>query len=388
MRSRSPVIFISFVFAVLLAGCGVAGEDLISPVPAERGGADLGLGPGVRALTSGPGDKGSPVLSPSGERLAFVMDGYVVEKDLATGASERQTTRDFGAADVDWSNSGDGLTISSISEEDEGFSFYRTSGDDRDLNVQPVFEGALSVEDIPGETDLLVAFEDGAESGLALLQKSGEPDRLFTRTIDGDVTGISLSPNGEQAAISVRQEESFVIFVLDLQEGTVREAVRTATGKEILGSPQWARDGIYYIAGEGEAAGKTPVYNLYRLLQNTPADAEVASGVGEDFVSSNIRVSPDGGRLAVLGRRSLNSPANLYILDLESGDLKTATSNESMFIETGPEDLSWSADGDSILLVARAALDDIEIRSASAERITADFHNIYEVPVGKLVEDQ
>lgn len=328
------------------------------------------------------------MLSPSGERLAFVMDGYVVEKDLATGASERQTTRDFGAADVDWSNSGDGLTISSISEEDEGFSFYRTSGDDRDLNVQPVFEGALSVEDIPGETDLLVAFEDGAESSLALLQKSGEPDRLFTRTIDGDVTGISLSPNGEQAAISVRQEESFVIFVLDLQEGTVREAVRTATGKEILGTPQWARDGIYYIAGEGEAAGKTPVYNLYRLLQDTPADAEVVSGVGEDFVSSNIRVSPDDGRLAVLGRRSLNSPANLYILDLESGDLKTATSNESMFIETGPEDLSWSADGDSILLVARAALDDIEIRSASAERITADFHNIYEVPVGKLVEDQ
>ncbi|MDQ3387829.1 MAG: hypothetical protein M3475_09595, partial [Actinomycetota bacterium] len=170
---------------MLFAGCGVADESLISPVPAERGGADLGLGPGVRALTSGPGDKGSPVLSPSGERLAFVMDGYVMEKDLATGTSVRRTTRDFGAAAVDWNNSGDGLVISSISEADGGFSFYRTSDDDRDLNVQPVFEGALAVEDIPGETDLLVAFEGEAESSLARLQKNGEPDRLFTRTVDG-----------------------------------------------------------------------------------------------------------------------------------------------------------------------------------------------------------
>lgn len=388
MRSRSSVVFISFAFAVLFAGCGVAGESLISPVPAERGGADLGLGPGVRALTSGPGDKGSPVLSPSGERLAFVMDGYVMEKDLATGTSVRRTTRDFGADTVDWSNSGDGLVISSISEADGGFSFYRTSGGDRDLNVQPIFEGALAVEDIPGETDLLVAFEGEAESSLARLQKNGEPDRLFTRTVDGDVTGISLSPSGEQAAISVRQEESYAIFILDLQKGTVREAVRTATGKEILGYPQWTRNGIYYIAGEGEASGKTPVYDLYRLLEDTPADAEIVSEVGEDFVSSSIRVSPDGGRLAVLGRRSLNSPANLYILDLESGDLQTATSNENLSIKTGPKDLSWSTDGESVLLVAQAVPDDVAIRPASAERITADFNNIYEVPVGDLAEEQ
>ncbi len=388
MHSRSSVVFIGFFFTVLFAGCGVTGDGLISPIPAQRGGADLGLGSGVQALTSGPGDKVSPVLSPSGERLAFIVDGYVMEKNLATGTSERRTTRDFGAAAVDWSNSGDELAVSSISEADEGFSFYRTSGGGRDLNVQPIFDGALSAENIPGETDLLVAFEGGEESSLAKLQRNGEPDRIFTRTVDGDVTGISLSQSGEQAAISVRQEESFAIFILDLQRGTVREAMRTATGKEILGSPQWTSDGIYYIAGEGEESGKTPVYDLYRLPEETPADAEIVSGVGEDFVSSNIRVSPDGGRLAVLGRRSLNSPTNLYVLDLESGNLQTATSNESMLIEAGPEDLSWSADGDSILLVARAALDDIAIRSASAERITAEFHNIYEVPVGELAEDQ
>ncbi|MDQ3387828.1 MAG: hypothetical protein M3475_09590, partial [Actinomycetota bacterium] len=123
-------------------------------------------------------------------------------------------------------------------------------------------------------------------------------------------------------------------------------------------------------------------------LEDTPADAEIVSEAGEDFVSSSIRVSPDGGRLAVLGRRSLNSPANLYILDLESGDLQTATSNENLSIKTGPKDLSWSTDGESVLLVAQAMPDDVAIRPASAERITADFNNIYEVPVGDLAEEQ
>ncbi|MEJ7820017.1 MAG: hypothetical protein WKF44_06910, partial [Rubrobacteraceae bacterium] len=97
-----------------------------------------------------------------------------------------------------------------------------------------------------------------------------------------------------------------------------------------------------------------------------------------------IRVSPEGDRLAVLGRRSLNSPANLYVLDLENGDLQTATSNENMEIKTGPGDLAWSTGGQSVVLVARAMSTEIEVQATPADKITADFYNVYEVPVEDL----
>ena len=378
MRSRSGLLVIFFL--VVLAGCGASETD-IAPSPTERAGPDLGLGPGVRAITSGPGDKGSPSLDRSGDRLAYVVDGYVVQKELATGTSKRRTTRDFGAGSVSWTPSGEDLTILSSRDAGTPFTLYRTSGA-RDLGVEPVSEGMLFAARVPTSTDLLAAFDSGPESTLARVKEDGEIDRLYTRPVGGEVTGISFSPDGDRAVVAVRQEDSFALFVFDLLEGDARKIAETDRDREILGVPQWTERGVYYIAGESAASGKTPVYDLYRIPASGQPEARIVSETGEDFIPANIQTSPDGGLLAVIGRRSLDSPANLYLLDLDSGDLETSTSNENMEIKTGPADLSWSPDGEHVLIVARAVPSEVAVRSIPADNLVADFHNVYEVPVG------
>lgn len=377
-------ILVLLVLALGLAGCA-GSEAEISPAPAERDRADLGLGAGVRAITTGPGDKGSPNLDASGERLAYVVDGYVVQKDLAAGTTERRTTKDFGAGAVDWTLAGEDLTIPSLKDSEDRYTLYKTSGE-RELEVEPISEGVLFVDPVPGGMDLLAAFTDGSESTLARLKETGEVERLYTSPLSGRVTGLSLSPSGDRAVVAARQDESFALFVFDLLEGTMRKVAQTDSGDEILGVPQWTDRGIHYIAGDSEASGETPVYDLYRLPADGRTEAKIVSEIGEDFIPANIHASPDGGLLAVLGRRSLNSPANLYLLDLASGDLRTATSNEDMEIKTDSEDLSWSSDGENVLLVARAVPSEIAVRQASADDLTADFHNVYEVPVGGAEE--
>ena len=376
---RYSAALIVLVFVVGLVGCGTS-EVGIPPIPAERDAADLGLGPGVRAITSGPGDKASPILDPTGERLAYVVDGYIVQKDLDTGTTERRTTRDFGAAAVAWTPTGGNLTIPSARDARDRYTLYRTSGE-RDLEVESVSEDVLFAARVPGSSDLLAAFGSGSESTLARLEEDGEAERLYTRPIDGRITGFSLSPDGERAVVAARRDDAFTLFVFDLLEGTFRKVAETDRGKEILGVPQWTDGGLYYIAGESEASEETPVYDLYRLPTSGRTETEVVSEVGEDFIAAAAQVSPDGGFLGLLGRRSLNSPANLYLLDLASGDLQTATSNENMEIKTGPDDLSWSADGENVLIVARAVPAEVAVRALPADKLTADFYNVYEVPV-------
>ena len=104
--------------------------------------------------------------------------------------------------------------------------------------------------------------------------------------------------------------------------------------------------------------------------------------MGEDFIASGIGVSPDGGRLAVIGRLNPNSPINLYVLDMETEDLEALTSNEDMEIKAGPDDLAWSPDGESVAIVARGALsEEPRVRAGPADTLLEDFYNLYEVPV-------
>jgi Tol biopolymer transport system component len=107
--------------------------------------------------------------------------------------------------------------------------------------------------------------------------------------------------------------------------------------------------------------------------------------VGKDFVAASIRVSPDGGRLAVIGRLNPQSPINLYVLDLAAEELEALTTNEDMEIKTGQDDLAWSPSGKSVVIVARGALSGEPIvHAAPASTLLEDFYNLYEVPV----EDQ
>ena len=155
--------------------------------------------------------------------------------------------------------------------------------------------------------------------------------------------------------------------------------------REILGMPQWTRQGIYFVAGEQATSvdgdGSEPLYNLYRVQAEAGAP-ELAPGVGEDFVASSIRVSPDGGRLAVIGRLNPKSPINLYVLDPAAQKLTAVTTNEDMEIKTGPDDLAWSPDGKSVAIIARGTPStEPEVRPEPADTLLRDFYNLYEIPV-------
>src|SRR5919199_2925582 len=94
------------VAAVLAAGCAHRSDEEVSitPLAPAAGRVDPGLGPGTRALTSGPGYKGSPGWNPNGDSITFTMDGYVIDKPTTSGEPRRRTTKDFVATDTEWTS--------------------------------------------------------------------------------------------------------------------------------------------------------------------------------------------------------------------------------------------------------------------------------------------
>ncbi|MCA1687294.1 MAG: hypothetical protein LC714_01535 [Actinobacteria bacterium] len=396
MRYRGYEALLAAAVVLVFAGCMHADEEVsIPPLSAAEGRADPGLGPGTHPLSSGPGYKGSPGWSPQGDRIALTVDGYVVDKPVNAGDVRRWTTRDFVADDVEWTSETSlailGSSSGSIPEaatDEAPRSVYRARSQEGSLDVEEVATKVLAMNPGPEGEGMIVALETGPyESEIALMRDNGEVDRFDAKPIEGRITGIALSPDGRRVALAARapgDRAFFELRVLNLREGVHRRIARLDEDLEILGAPQWTKQGICYVAGKVETPGgesSTPLYDLYLLPPGSDAP-EHTPGVGEDFVASSIRVSPDGERLAVIGRLNPNAPINLYVLDLETEVLEDLTINEDMEIKTGPDDLAWSPDGESIAIVARGALsEEPRVRAAPADTLLEDFYNLYEVPV-------
>ncbi len=398
-KARYAVLLL--VTAVLAAsGCLQAGGEVsIPPLPTAAGRVDAGLGPETKPLSFGPGYKGSPSWSPGGDRIAFTVDGYVVDKTPESDDLRRWTTRDFAAEDAEWI-SGDGLTmlgavpgsVPPSGAEELPKSVYRTRAAEDSFDLKKVATGVLAMCPEPaGKGGLIFAVGGGPyESRLVLTRGSGEVDRVYEDAIGGRVTAISSSPDGRNLVLAVRppgDRETSELGVFDLRGGEYRRITRLERDLEILGTPQWTRYGLYFVAGKDEPSGGTAApYDLYRAPTG-PGVPEPAPGVGKDFVAASIRVSPDGGRLAVIGRLNPKSPANLYVLDLVAEVLSAVTTNEDMEIKTGPDDLAWSPDGESVAIVARGIPStEPKVRAAPVQDLLEDFYNLYEIPVEGTAE--
>jgi Tol biopolymer transport system component len=380
------------VAAVLVAGCAPAEEEIsIAPLVPAAGRVDPGLGPGTRALSTGPGYKGSPSWSPGGDRIAFTVDGYVVDRPAHSEDPRHSTTRDFTAQDAEWISE-DALMIlgaASPSETEEApSSLYRARAEGDSLELERAEEEVSAIS--PGKGGLILARGRGAfESGLALTRGNGDVRRLYYESIEGGVASLSVSPDGDQAVLSVRPPgdlQTSRLQVFDLRKGRVREITRLEGNREILGTPQWTGRYLYFVAGVKNTPvdrdGSEPLYEIFRVPEEGGAP-EPAPGVGEDFVAASIRVSPDGERLAVIGRLNPKAPTNLYVLDPLAEDLTAVTTNEDMEIKTGPDDLAWSPGGESVVVIARGTPStEPEVRAAPAVRLLEDFYNLYEIPVG------
>jgi hypothetical protein len=416
MRSSSPrrapatlTVLLVILALPVLSGCGPVTGDVQEGVtiPPASAGPVTDLGPGVRPLSFGPGDKSSPRVSPSGERVAFVLDGYVVDKPLYAQDFRPITTSDFGAEYAEWLPD-EALAISSPEVGTAGEEGTPTpssllgvrldeGSQDGSLSVQRLAKNVVAASSAPGGGGIAAVVAAIPESGsaggaaggrLVLLQGSEKPIKVYLRDIEGPVTGLSISPDGSRAFLTRRRDTGgaksrFDILNYRLSDGQMRRAARLPRGMEILGAPQWTQEGIYFVGGEGDGAaegGENPTYTLYRVPEGSKAP-EPVRGVGEDFVAASISVSPDGGRLAVVGRRNPGSPTNLYVLDLASDTLKAATTNESMEIKTNPRDLAWYPDGSAVVLVARGASSGPEVYDAPAKALSAAFYSLYEVRV-------
>jgi len=388
-----PGLFVTLLAAaVLITGCAHTEESSIEPLAPAAGRVDPGLGPRTRAISSGPGYKGSPSWNPDEDRIAFTVDGYVVDRPTTSGEPRRRTTRDFVATDTEWT-SDDTLMIlgaapASPSGRKPASSLYRANVGEDSLALERVAKSVSAMSS--GEEDLIFALGSGNhESRLALTRGSGKVYRLYTDSpIEGRVAALSLSPDGEEVVLAVcppggpRTSE---LRTFDLRKGTGREVTRLDGDQEIHGTPQWTQQGLYFVAGKRtmgvDADGSEPLYNLYSVPAEGGAP-ELAPGVGEDFVASSIRVSPDGRQLAVIGRLNPKSPTNLYVLDPAARKLKAVTTNEDMEMKTEPDDLAWSPDAKNVAIIARGTPStEPEVRPEPADRILRDFYNLYEIPI-------
>ena len=367
-------------------------EGSIPPIPSVEDRSNPGLGPGAQPISSGPGYKGAPSWGPEGNRIAFTIDGYVADAAVGTGEFRRRTTRDFAAEEAVWT-SGDHLAILGAPVGDGGTSrsLYRTTPEEGSLGVDEISPGVRAMSADPEDGSMVVALEAGPnDSRLALLRGDDRIERFYTSAIGGAVTGLSLSPDGEEAILAVRAGGPYGpydLHVFDLRTGEDQRVASLGAGQEIFGAPQSTEHGTYYVSGEGQGSGngETALYGLYRLPTH-PKEGDLpepAPGVGEDFVAAGVRASPDGERLAVIGRLNPKSPLNLYVLDLTTKDLVAVITNEDMEIKTGPDDLDWSPQGGSVAIVARGAPSgEPSVRAAPSETLLEDFYNLYEVPVG------
>src|ERR687893_414870 len=203
------------VAAVIVAGCAHK-EVSIAPLVPAAGRVDPGLGPGTRVLSSGPGYKASPSWSPRGDRIAFTVDGYVVDQGLKARDVRRWTTRDLVAEDAEWTSQSSlaifglasGLvTVAepSVGTDEAPRSVYWARFREGSLDVEEVATDILAMgPGLEGE-GLIVVLEVGPYEGrLALIHDDGAVDRFYTGLIEGRVTGISLSPGGDRVALVAR----------------------------------------------------------------------------------------------------------------------------------------------------------------------------------------
>ena len=374
---------------VLLAGCAPpAAEEPIQPLPPTEGRVNPGLGPEARPLSSGPGYKGSPSWSPGGDRVAFIVDGYVVDRTVDGERLTRWTTKDFVAAEAEWTSDG-ALTMlggAGVAEGRPG-AVYRTDSErEGSLGVEEIAAGVLAMTPGSEREDVVLALEAGPDESAIALLRTGRIERLYTGTVPGTVTAASPSPDGDRVVLAVRPPgdgDPRELHLFDLRTGGSRRISELEDDRSILGAPQWTDRGIYFVAGArpSPADDGEPLSDLYRTAPE-PGEPEPAPGVGEDFIAGGARVSPGGDRLAVVGRLNPKSPLNLYVLNLRTGGFDAVTTNEDMEIKTGPDDLAWSPAGTSVAIVARGVSSgEPEVRAAPADKLLDAFYNLYEVPI-------
>ncbi len=366
----------------------------------------------ITPVTSTPGTKSHPVLSPDGSRVAFSWwdasgESEIYIKDLASGVTTQVTRTKGGENYPGWSPDGRFLA------------FYRRFRNDADkpnatIRVVPA-DGGPERSLWEGEGGLLGRGLDWSPDGrhllLSMRTSLGEPLRLLLLDVVslkqtllttpppgsvGDARAV-FSPDGKSLAFvrSIGSEGTLQILQLanaaltHLPIGThdVRSITWTADGQTLIFTSHGggARDRLWRISrrggeaepipGIGEGAslpsvarhsGRTVFLqqvldsNLYR------AELSVEGGTGVRQLASSTRadaapdISPDGSRIAFASNRT--GSFEIWLVDADGGRPTQLSGLRNLAHHP-----RWSPDGRRIVFSARPS--------------TADLLNLYVVNV-------
>ena len=330
---------------------------------------------GFELISTFAGSHRWPAFSPDGRMVAFVSDAggtpQVWIKNLATGDPIQITFGDVPAVRPRWSGQGDRIIYSR-----RGGGIWSVSplgGEPRQIvkdgwNADVSPDGRQLVFERAGQ--ILIAGTDGVGAS--------QVPRLPLRLIEhyGD-SWPTFSPDGKSIAVFLGEQGRYGDYWIIPSDGN--QPRRVTSDLQEGGAPAWTPDGKALVV----ASARSGSVNLWRVpVAGGPPEA-LTTGTGEDLdpvVSSNGRTllfanvkrtwilvvqdvhsgtrrtllekrtplafprySPDGGRIALMGRNS-RGEMQLFVMDADDSNL-TAVTDGGREINIMPQ---WSGDGETL----------------------------------------
>jgi hypothetical protein len=187
--------------------------------------------------------------------------------------------------------------------------------------------------------------------------------RLGTLTTSAVVSTITLPGSVSFARWTSLYQGLFVTDVLSLSPTDAQaRSVTRVPQFESIAAPAWSRDGsrlavevihqFWHFAGEQYTDYSS---DLYLVDPSSPSGTTWRALTSNGF-SSAPSWSPDGTRIAYLGRRDLYSKNNIFITDLADGTTIRVTRSDGNYLTP-----RWSPDGTRLVFAAYQTLGSYEV---------------------------
>lgn len=361
-------------------------------------------GGGLRRLTQGRREDGSPLVTPDGERILFVSgrSGSSQVWSLPVGGGEAVQLTDFEAGLWDPVLSRDGTRLAAVSEvwpdcgADEDCHARRTQaaakgkldvyvadellyrhwtswrrGPTSHVFVCDATSGAVLVDATPGPLEAPTFslggggdFTFAPDGGRLVYTRNVEREQALSTNVDlwsvpsagGEARNLTAdnpgwdghprySPDGAQLAWISQATRGFEsdlrrLAVADVDGGAVRYLTSREGFDDMLGEFRWSPDGRS-IYFTAEVEGRTPIHRV------DLADGSITK-VHTHGLITGFELTPDGGTI-VYAARTIDRPSELYAVAAAGGTPRALTEFNAAFlaeVDVRPAEELWIPSGE------------------------------------------